>query len=56
MKKGTVRKTEKKKDATNKLMILMIICVALSIITLAITAYDKVIKPDHESCATCWSD
>ena len=57
MKKGSVKKTEKKvvkkKDATNKLLILMVACVLLSLITLAIVAYDKVIKPDRNTCVNC---
>ena len=46
MKKGSLRK--KKSSCSDKMMILMIICVLLSLSTLAIVAYDKLIK-DHSN-------
>lgn len=42
MKKGILKKD--KKSCSNKMFILMIICVVLSLSTLAIVAYDKLIK------------
>lgn len=42
MKKGSTKKT--KITCNNKMMILMIICVLLSLVTLGIIAYDKLIK------------
>ena len=44
MKKGKVKKNN---SCSDKMMILMIICVLLSLTTLAIVAYDKFIKPDN---------
>ena len=58
MKKGNAK--GKKCNGDNKLIILMIICVLLSLITLAIVAYDKLIKTEGNSCSSdssveCWS-
>ena len=52
------KKSSLKKDNGNdKMMILMIICVLLSLTTLAIVAYDKFIKQDNKQqiCSTCWN-
>ena len=40
----------KKKEKTNVLLILMIICVVLSVTMLGIVAYDKLIKKSCEPC------
>ena len=48
MKKGSTKKT--KITCNNKMMILMIICVLLSLATLSIVAYDKLIKNNGNSC------
>lgn len=50
MKKGSLKK---KSGCSDKMMILMIICVMLSLATLAIVAYDKFIKPDDKHVSTC---
>ena len=46
MKKGSGNK--KKNECSNKMIVLMIICVLLSLTTLAIVAYDKLIKNNNE--------
>lgn len=46
MKKGSGNK--KKNECSSKMMVLMIICVVLSLTTLAIVAYDKLIKNNNE--------
>ena len=43
-------KKSKKCKETGLLLKLMIVCVALSIAMLAIVAYDKLIKPNNETC------
>ena len=48
MKKGSSKKS--KSECSNKMMILMIICVLLSLTTLGIVAYDKLIKSDNNNC------
>ena len=50
MKKGNLKK---KSNCSEKLIILMIICVVLSLITLGIVAYDKLIKNDNNSSCSC---
>ena len=57
MKKGS---SKAKHDNSNKLIILMIICVLLSLVTLGIVAYDKLIKDDgncgsDSTSVSCWS-
>ena len=47
MKKGSLKK---KSTYNDKMIILMIICVLLSLSTLAIVAYDKLIKNNSDSC------
>lgn len=61
MKKGSSKKS--KNECSNKMMILMIICVLLSLTTLGIVAYDKLIKNDDNNCrrvvnedGTIWHD
>ena len=61
MKKGKVSK--KKSECSNKMMVLMIICVLLSLTTLGIVAYDKLIKNNNNECkkvtnadGTVWHD
>ena len=61
MKKGSTKKN--KSECSNKMMILMIICVLLSLTTLGIVAYDKLIKSDNNNCkrvvnddGTIWHD
>ena len=49
MKKGSFKK--KKESCSDKMMILMVICVLLSLTTLAIVAYDKLIKNNSDTCA-----
>ena len=44
MKKGSLKK---KNSCSDKMMILMIICVLLSLTTLGIVAYDKLIKNNN---------
>ncbi len=48
-------KKKDKKACSNKLVILMAICVFLSLTTLAIVAYDKFIKPEAQ-VPTCVKD
>ena len=48
MKKGSSKKS--KSSCSEKLMILMIVCVLLSLATLGIVAYDKLIKNDKSDC------
>lgn len=50
MKKGSLKK---KSSCSDKMMILMIVCVMLSLATLAIVAYDKFIRPDDNKQVTC---
>ncbi len=60
MKKGSLKKG--KSECSNKMMILMIICVLLSLATLGIVAYDKLIKNNNEcrsvtnADGTVWHD
>ncbi len=54
MKKGSLKK--KKTSCSDKMMILMIVCVLLSLVTLGIVAYDKLIKANNNNTACdCWS-
>ena len=56
MKKGSLNN---KKSRGDKMMILMIVCVLLSLITLSIVAYDKLIKNKECDCrdsyVSCWN-
>jgi len=44
-----MRKSKKCKE-TGLLLKLMIVCVVLSILMLGIVAYDKIIRPNNETC------
>ena len=50
------KKGKNNSKGCDKMMILMIICVLLSLTTLAIVTYDKFIKVEPEpSWAKCWN-
>ena len=60
MKKQSIKRD--KQSCNNKMVILMIICVLLSLITLGIVAYDKLIRSDSNDCSQsdvtwreCWN-